>query len=211
MSRVRVLKDIVCPVCKITFRPQDSSRKYCSRECAMKNIPKKGTFKKCKTCNKEIYLMKCQIKDNNYCSIKCQHTGLNLFYTRTCLNCGTEYKTTPSQVKHRGSNYCSIRCSRIGRGERNKGENCHFWKGGISSENRKQRSSKEWRVWREDVFKRDNYTCQDCGAKSGNGKTVPLHPHHIKQFAFYPELRFDVGNGITLCEPCHKKIKHDYK
>lgn len=27
--------------------------------------------------------------------------------------------------------------------------------------------------------------------------------HHLKDFATYKELRFDVNNGIPLCESCH--------
>lgn len=81
------------------------------------------------------------------------------------------------------------------------------WKGGISVLNKKIRNSMEFKLWREAVFKRDNYTCQKCGIKNekGLGKTVYLHPHHIKQFSVYPELRFEVNNGITYCEKCHKE------
>jgi 5-methylcytosine-specific restriction endonuclease McrA len=82
----------------------------------------------------------------------------------------------------------------------NAGENSHFWKGGITPENEKQRKSAEYNNWRLAVFERDHYTCQDCHKVGGY-----LHAHHIKKFSEYPELRFDVENGITLCMECHAK------
>lgn len=60
------------------------------------------------------------------------------------------------------------------------------------------RASVEYRVWREAVFLRDDYTCQLCGVRG-----TELNADHIKPFALYPELRFDVDNGRTLCRPCH--------
>jgi len=84
-------------------------------------------------------------------------------------------------------------------------ENHWAWKGGVTPINRAIRNSLEAKLWREAVFTRDNYTCVWCGARNGNGKAVFLHADHIKQFAYYPELRFAIDNGRTLCKPCHMK------
>ena len=76
------------------------------------------------------------------------------------------------------------------------------WQGGITSTHQKLRNSFEMKEWRKHVFARDNYVCQACGQKaSGN-----LVADHELPFALYPDLRFEVLNGRTLCEPCHHKI-----
>lgn len=85
-----------------------------------------------------------------------------------------------------------------------KGEKCHFWKGGITPENRRIRQSIEYKLWRKAVYERDNYTCVWCGVRGGKGKVVILNADHIKPFAYFPELRFAIDNGRTLCVPCHK-------
>lgn len=74
------------------------------------------------------------------------------------------------------------------------------WKNGVSKENHRIRQSKAFKEWRAAVFERDNYTCTECGIRGGY-----LEPDHIKPFAYFKELRFDLNNGRTLCKPCHKK------
>ncbi len=88
--------------------------------------------------------------------------------------------------------------------EGKKGARNPNWKGGISPANTLIRQSAEMRFWRTAVFGRDNYTCIWCGARSGKGSAVILHADHIKPFALYPELRFAIDNGRTLCAPCHR-------
>ena len=88
----------------------------------------------------------------------------------------------------------------------NKGKKCpqwsgdknSNWQGGITPEIRKIRNSLEYALWRKSVFERDNYACVWCGAKG------ILNADHIKAFSDYPELRFAIDNGRTLCVPCHK-------
>ena len=82
--------------------------------------------------------------------------------------------------------------------ESKRGNKNPAWKGGISLINKRLRHRIEYRLWREAVFARDNWTCQRCQVRGGY-----LHPHHIKFFASYPELRFAIDNGITLCIKCH--------
>jgi len=85
------------------------------------------------------------------------------------------------------------------------GEKCHLWKGGITPINTAIRNSVEYKSWRKSVFERDNYTCVWCGIKSEKGIKVHLHADHIKPFSDYPELRFAINNGRTLCIDCHRK------
>lgn len=82
------------------------------------------------------------------------------------------------------------------------GKNHPSWKGGITPINVIIRGSMESRLWREAVFKRDKWTCVWCGQIGGE-----LNADHIKRFSEYPELRFAIDNGRTLCVPCHKKTE----
>lgn len=78
------------------------------------------------------------------------------------------------------------------------GKNNPNWKGGVSAANQNARLGQKLKHWRKAVFYKDNYICQVCGAYG-----VSLHADHIESWANYPELRYDISNGRTLCVPCH--------
>jgi 5-methylcytosine-specific restriction endonuclease McrA len=87
------------------------------------------------------------------------------------------------------------------------GENHYLWRKDRDQTdlNKKRLYLKENIEWRDSVFKRDNYKCKICN------KTGRLEAHHILQWRYYPELRFDVNNGITLCHACHPRKEAEEK
>lgn len=102
-----------------------------------------------------------------------------------------------------------------------KGNNSANWKGGLTPIKLQIRKSDKYKKWRQDIFIRDNFTCQDCGQIGG-----VLNVHHKKPFyKFLDEIQKNlplldlyeaamiytplwyVFNGKTLCKKCHIKSK----
>jgi UDPglucose 6-dehydrogenase len=210
----------VCQSCgsiKIVFRAEDKRRKFCSQDCVNLKWKKKPRvseeeygknkkIKKCPTCEHSFPAR----KDNIYCSPKCAREKARKRISNKCEECNIEFFTIPS-LKRR---FCGKECKLKWR-ER------EFKEGKLSlpkkeeSKNRnitahqrsreKVKSGINHRRWRKAVLERDKHTCQKCGSNQ------KLHVHHIREFAFFPESRFDVNNGLTLCKMCHKKLHKDMK
>lgn len=89
------------------------------------------------------------------------------------------------------------------------GENSPCWKGGAEY-SRVERATHEYIQWRNNVFAKDNYTCQCCGDCNGDGHTVTLNAHHIRNWKDNEFCRYDIDNGITLCEHCHMNFHSIY-
>ena len=61
------------------------------------------------------------------------------------------------------------------------------------------------RKWSKQIMERENYTCQICNKHGGN-----LNAHHLNGWNAFPEQRFDLDNGVTLCTDCHKEFHSQY-
>lgn len=81
------------------------------------------------------------------------------------------------------------------------------WNPDLTDEDRLDtRNYNEYYKWRRLVFERDNYICQVCKDDQGGNLTA----HHLNGYHWDKTGRTDVNNGVTLCEPCHKKFHRIY-
>ena len=176
---------------------------------------KKGKIILCLQCGKSFYVEPWRIKKAivKFCSRKCK--GINPEMRKriskklighqvseaTKRKIGKANSKANEGKKRTEEQRKKYRASKIGKNNPMYGKKERKnpnWKGGITPENLKIRASIEFRLWREANFARDNWTCQKCKKKGGR-----LHSHHIQNFAQYPELRFAINNGRTLCRKCH--------
>jgi len=69
---------------------------------------------------------------------------------------------------------------------------------------KQKRNDSAYKEWRKSVRDRDGWKCK-MSNKDCLGKVVA---HHILPWAKFPELRYEVNNGITLCKT-HHPLKRD--
>jgi hypothetical protein len=175
----------------------------------------------CLNCNKEIKIRPCE-PNKKYCSKEC--------YYISCRK-GNVNSTFKKGHKHSEESKLKMRLSHTGKTSgmlgKNHSENARIkisigHKGvpskknkGLTKINKLVRLMLDYDSWRLKVFERDNYTCQLC-----NLKGVCLNAHHKKRLSLIVKEHniktlfqarsckelWDINNGITLCEKCHKII-----
>lgn len=193
---------IKCGIQFIVLRRYMKIRKYCSKSCARSKL--EYLPKKC-PCGKIIIT-----KNINkvYCSLSCRskyrmRKGIYSLpkHKQVCKMCGKTFS------KYQQSIFCSKKCHtehcrtqeyRIKESMKQTKEKIF---NGFKQKNRlRDMGRKEYIKWRNAVFYRDNYKCQKCNS------VKKLEAHHLKSYSKFPELRYDVSNGITLCKECHQQV-----
>ncbi len=87
-----------------------------------------------------------------------------------------------------------------------KGEKNYRWIKDRSKLVRRNRSDPDFIQWRKNVFIRDEYKCKICGESNKY-----VQAHHILSWREYPELRYEINNGITLCLAHHPRKRAEEK
>lgn len=204
-----------CKNCGKDFE-KTKHNKFCSLLCYWKSLEGKPTWnfqgeekRKCLFCGN--YFITRKVNSKKFCSRNCadkgrRKKGIKKKRKMFCQVCGKDFFAWNYEINRK---FCSRKCLGIANGQRLKGKGHWNWRGGISP---RVLNTIEYKLWRKAVFERDNYTCQSCGTEQSG----IFQAHHIKSWAKYPKLRFEVSNGQTLCKKCHEKtdtfgVKKDFK
>ena len=186
--------NIKCLECNNEFKRRRKTNLFCSKFCSIIWRHKNGGFPNTTKGQKRPHLT----GENNpakrpevRAKISQKLSGRNITWGKKIAKSRSWYKPTiETRLRMKISHL-----KRVSDGKHNN------YKGGITPVNTKIRHSPEYKLWRESVFKRDNYTCRNCRKRGG-----ALEANHIKPFCDYPELRLDINNGETLCKECHKTV-----
>jgi len=165
----------------------------------------------CNHCGIEIKKYPYQISEHNFCSGDCYYSYMrenkSEFYNHKyyenstkgkfieCDWCKEEFYR-PNSLINNGNNFCGRDCYNKWYKENLVGEKHPYYVGGYS-----HYYGRGWFKQKDLILRRDKI-CLCC---SSNEK---LHIHHIIPYRISKDN--SIGNLITLCNSCHKKIEHKY-
>ena len=155
---------------------------------------KSKPYSYCKNCEKKI-------NNNRYYHI-CEKCGKNYFSgkkdSKRCYQCSREI--TGKISSEFLSKWNRIPENNFWYGKKRMGkENPNYNPNKSDKERIEGRLIEGYGEWRNQVYKKYNYTCVCCGDSRGGN----LNAHHLDGYNWFPEGRTDVNNGVTLCHKCH--------
>lgn len=192
-----------CAHCSVIFIDKSSYKsrlsKFCSKKCYALSL-RKSRF--CPVCNGHVGW-----QNKIFCSKKCcvkvqKGKSLSIEHTAS-LSKAKIGKPIKHLLENKEEISKKISKSLRGRSQPwNRGENHpRYIDGGKAAwERQKAMGRVEYKEWRRNVFKKDNFTCIICLKKG-----CRLNADHIKPWATFPEDRYNVENGRTLCIKCHRE------
>ena len=193
-----------------SFLPTNNNRRNCDscrqKNCEQCNIMfdiKPNAKKMFKFCSKQCYRTSKIGKPQNPEHVKKRaiaNTGRKTGKVIKCFFCNEEKYLYPQKLHRSVRKFCTHSCFILW----SRTSDNPSWKGDNYPENRRLRDSFKYKNWRRKVQKRDGFCCTLCGYKSEGTRPPDIQVDHIKSWALYPELRFEVSNGRVLCIPCHK-------
>ena len=151
--------------------------------------------------NTDIFKKEVFERSQNEYKVVGEYVNKNTLVEMEHTECGHIFDMRPDDFLNGGQGCppCGIK--------RRSGKNHYKYNPNLTEEERQRRDmfNGEIKKWRNVIYKRDNYTCAKCGAYGRR-----LNAHHINSWNEHEDKRFDLENGITLCESCHKNFHSEY-
>ena len=194
-----------CLLCGKDFLPNVNVQKICNncktKRCLVcgKTFIAEGTLQRiinAKYCSRDCWRRRKPQRRCKYCNKQIKNRGNKFFCSKKCAGKWREkyYHPSPETIE-------KIRQAKIPTRFKS-GAKHPYWKGGISKGRDLIEAKTEYQRWKQKIKKRDAYTCKICGSRKN------LEVHHIFPLSIFPEYQIETWNGITLCEKCHRKIRH---
>lgn len=217
--------NLKCKICGndfFVYKGRKDRAKFCSAKCTGKftSLNLKGKVrtslqKKCAMCENLFWVKKSEYNKMQTCSKQCASQNRSIKISKAlkgrCTNPGGGFQKGNSLgalagESKKGKHYSPRTEFKKGFIPWIKGKKGFTpWNKGMGKKSDRNMNGWKYREWRKSVFKRDNYTCQECKERGGN-----IQADHIELWVLKPELRYELSNGRTLCKECHnKKTKED--
>lgn len=209
----------ICIVCEKEFISGMGNHSTCSTECSKLNrkrlrsteYKKEHTnFTNKKNHDKEYYQKnkeKILINRGKYYNDVEKEVRKKKVINTICDVCSKEYMKGNGVKRKSIFNVCSD-CNGKFKKIMFSNKDAVTWKGGVTPIHNAIRNSEENKIWIKSVLLKDGYKCVKCGSKK------KIIAHHIINFSdLYIDLNeilWDVNNGITFCEECHKNFHKIY-
>jgi hypothetical protein len=176
-----------CKYCQKSFRPKqiaNAAQKFCTRRCVNDYRTSQTTGEYlCLHCKTPFRRSQSMCGPRMFCSRSCSYKQRPRKPKRfTCQHCKQH---SLINAKNKRKKYCSYTCNGLARRS--------------STRPNTPRDVAMLATWGRKVRKRDGHQCVRCKCR------YKLQAHHKKSFAEYPDLRYEVENGETLCTDCHAK------
>lgn len=163
-----------------------------------------NTLKKCGNCKIEISIPQWRLRDNNYCSPECFGESRK----GNSFSPSTQFKKAQKSLMGMLGKKHTIEW-KIDRSRRFSGKNAPRYKENRESLRTDERHSHDtrYKYWSQSVKNRDGWSCKihnhDCSGR--------VEAHHILGWRDFPELRYKLENGITLCRAHHPRGRAEEK
>ncbi len=173
---------------------QWAARKACSNGCSAK-IRTRGRVKKCLKCQNEFF-WRPSMRVGEHCSHRCASLGQKRTLGKRWKVADTSnMKMSPEHRRY----LAALNKLRVGPLH-------HRWitdrtKLKKSGDSEKDRRSSACVTWRLQIRTRDGWRCKIANEHCAGR----LEVHHILGWTEFPELRYELNNGITLCHAHHPR------